>query len=116
MSLRRYLSHRYASERRLRAYLLDPAVEEAVRESIQKTDRGSYLAMEPGLSREIVEAVRRQLALEGDDLPPAVLTTMELRRYVRRLLEVDFPELPVLSFTELLPELQIQPVARVGLS
>jgi type III secretion protein V len=117
MSLRRYLSHRYGSEeKRLRAYLLDPAIEEAVRESIQKTDRGSYLAIEPGLSREIVEAVRRQLALEGDEPPPAVLTTMEIRRYVRRLLEVDFPELPVLSFTELLPELQIQPVARVSLS
>ncbi len=117
MSLRRYLSHRYASaEKRLCALLLDPAIEEAVRESIQKTERGSYLAMEPGLSREIVESVRRQLALAPELPRPAVLTTMELRRYVRRLLEVDFPELPVLSFTELLPELQIQPVARVGLS
>ena len=43
-----------------------------------------------------------------------VLTTMEIRRYVRRLLEVDLPGLPVISYTELLPDVQVQAVARVS--
>jgi type III secretion protein V len=121
MALRRYICHKYSQDagpaRVLRAYLLDPAIEQTIRESIHRSDRGSYLALEPELSRDIVQALRRQLELQpGDEPSPAVLTTMELRRYVRRLFEVDFPELPVLSFTELLPELQVQPVARVSVS
>jgi type III secretion protein V len=117
-SLRRYISHKHATEdRTLRAYLLDPAIEEAVRDSIRRTERGSYLAIEPDLSRDIVQAVRRQVEAHGADEPtPAVLTTMDLRRHVRRLLEVDFPELAVLAYTELVPELRVEPVARVSVT
>jgi len=115
-SLKRQISHRYApAGAALQALLLDPMIEEAVRESIQRTDRGSYLAMEPELSRDIVVAVRERLEAFSDDEPlPVVLTAMEIRRYVRRLLEVEIPELAVLSYNELLPQVQIQPVARVS--
>jgi type III secretion protein V len=118
VGLRRYISHKFGrDDKTLRAYLLDPAIEDAVRDSIQRTDRGSYLAMEPDLSRDIVGALRRHLESHPKDEPwPAVLTTMEIRRHVRRLFEVDFPEVPVLSFTELLPELQVKPVARVSVT
>ncbi len=114
--LSRYISDKYSPDAKtLRALLLDPAIEDAVKDSIQKTDHGSYLAMEPDLSRDIIEAMRRQIANHPSDEPlPAVLTNMEIRRFVRRLLEVDFPDLPVLSFSELTPQLKVQPVARVS--
>jgi type III secretion protein V len=117
-ALRRQISYRYArGEQVLPALLLDPAIEDAVRDSIRKTERGSYLAMEPDLSRDILQAFRRQLEQHPRDEPvPAVLTQMELRRYVRRLVQAEFPELPVLSYAELLPELRLQPVARVSVS
>jgi type III secretion protein V len=116
-ALRRAISWRYAGEgQTLYALLLDPAIEQAVRESIQRTDRGSFLCMEPDLCREIVTAVRRQLELQPAGAPPlAVLTGLEIRRYVRRLLEGELPELPVLSYSELAPELQLRPVGRVSL-
>jgi type III secretion protein V len=117
-ALSRYITHKYADEgHTLRAFLLDPLIEQTVRDAIQKTTSGSYLALEPELSRDIVQAVRGQLRLypEGEPLP-AVLTQVDIRRYVRRLLEVDFPELPVLSHTELLPQLKIQPVARISVA
>jgi type III secretion protein V len=119
-ALRRYISHKFAQQREaktLRALLLDPTIEDAVRDSIQRSGRGSYLALDPELSREIVQALRRQLEAHPIDEPlPAVLTQMEIRRHVRRLLEVDFPELPILSYGELVPELTIQTVARVSVS
>ncbi len=115
-ALRRQISHKFGGGVGvLPAMLLDPMIEQAVRDSIQATDRGNYLAMEPELSREIITAVQAELSSHpADELPPVILTTMEIRRYVRRLLEVDLPGLPVISYTELLPDVQVQAVARVS--
>ena len=38
---------------------------------------------------------------------------MDIRRYVRKLIEMDLYELPVLSFQELTPEITVQPLDRV---
>jgi type III secretion protein V len=38
---------------------------------------------------------------------------MDIRRYMRKLLEQELTELPVLSYQELTPEINIQPLARI---
>ena len=38
---------------------------------------------------------------------------MDVRRYIRKLIEQDLDELPVLSYQELTPEINIQPLARI---
>jgi len=43
-----------------------------------------------------------------------LLTGVEIRRYVRRLVELEHPGLAVLSFQELAPEAQIRPIARIS--
>jgi type III secretion protein V len=115
VALRRFISHRFGgTEGRVLAYLLDPSLEEAVRDSIQQTPQGGYLALEPALSREIMEAVRRVYAgRDPDSAAPVILTGMDLRRYVRRLIEAELPQLHVLSYSELLPEVRIDPLARI---
>ena len=111
-ALRRAITHRHAGDAGvLAAYLLDPMIEDTIRESIQKTPTGSYLALEPQLSRDIVTAVSRAL---GPTPGPALLITgAEIRRYVRRLIETDHPNVAVLSYQELTPEAQIRPIARI---
>jgi type III secretion protein V len=42
-----------------------------------------------------------------------LLTTKDIRRYMRKLLEQDLAELPVLSYQELTQEINIQPLARI---
>ena len=116
VALKRYLSHRYtAGSGVLHALLLDPQIEQTIRESIHRTDKDSYLAIEPSVSRDIVEAVQRQLAQSGLGQPLALLTNLDVRRYTRRLLELDCPNLPVLSYNELQPSVEVRPVARVDL-
>ena len=113
-ALRRVITHRYAGDGgALAAYLLDPMIEDAIRDSVQKTATGSYLALEPQLSQEIVAAVSRAVG-PGAVGGAVLLTGAEIRRYVRRLLETDHPNLPVLSFQELAPEAQIRPIARIS--
>jgi type III secretion protein V len=41
---------------------------------------------------------------------------MDIRRYVRKLLEYEFnPPVAVLSYQELSPDLNVQPVARIAI-
>jgi type III secretion protein V len=41
---------------------------------------------------------------------------MEVRRYLKKLVELHHPAVAVLSFQELAPEIRIQPVARISLN
>ncbi|HZI14685.1 MAG TPA: type III secretion system export apparatus subunit SctV [Myxococcus sp.] len=116
-SQRRYISHKYArGTGTLVVYLLDPNIEDAIRSSIKRTSAGAHLALEPELAQEIVQAVRNECGhLPPSAQRPVILTAMDIRRYVRKLLEYEFnPSFSVLSYQELSPELNIQPVARIS--
>src|SRR5262245_28493662 len=114
VALRRAITYKHAGDSGvLAAYLLDPMIEDAIRDGIQKTAAGSYLALEPQISRDIIGAVGRALGPEGAN-GAVLLTGVEIRRYVRRLVETEHPGLAVLSFQELAPEAQIRPIARIS--
>ena len=116
-ALKRYISHKYTrGGNTLVVYLLDPQIEETVRSSIQHTQSGSYLALEPEITQEILTAVRNEVGnLPPTAQNPVILTTMEIRRYYRKLVELEFPHLAVLSYQELSPDMNIQPIARISL-
>ncbi len=116
MALRRQIGHRYAgAQGYLPAFLLDPMVEQAVADSINQSDSGSFLAMDPELAGDILEAVRAAVEPAFKmGTRPVILTRMEIRRYVRKLIESDLPDVPVLSFQELDPGLEVRPVGRIG--
>ena len=100
----------------LPAYLLAPSVEDAVRGAIRQTSGGSYLALDPSVSKRMLESVKRVVGdLSATAQKPVLLTSMDIRRYLRKLLEQDLYELPVLSYQELTNEINIQPLARIDL-
>jgi type III secretion protein V len=108
---------------RLAAIALDPLVEETLREAIRPGDAGGHLALEPGASHDILAGVGRALAVAVAALPRAdnargavIVTAADLRRHVRRLVEVAHPDLAVLSYAELAPETEIDTVARVSVA
>jgi type III secretion protein V len=98
------------------AYRLDPMIEDTVRDAIHKTAAGSLLALEPPLARDIVSAVGRAVARPartGATPMPILLTSADVRRYVRRLIEVEHPELAVLSYAELAPEARVEDLGTI---
>jgi len=44
-----------------------------------------------------------------------LLTSMDIRRYVRKLVEADLYELPVLSHQELTEEITVQPLGKINI-
>ena len=114
--LRRPLTHALTQgARELSVVLLEPQIEEAVRGAVSRTPAGSFLTLAPAAARDIVSAVRRAIP-QGSEAPVVVLTQPDIRRFVRKLLELDLREARVVSYAELLPEVSIRPVGRATLA
>jgi type III secretion protein V len=113
LGLRRQLSARYASGRRIEALILDGDAEEAVRGAVRPTASGALLQLEPDLADALLDSVRSEL---GSQPHAVLLAPRELRRHVRRLVEGEFPRLPVLAFDELQPDVLVERVGTLRVS
>ena len=109
--LRQQITYRHSIDGVLPVVLLDPSIEEAVRDAIQRTSSGSYLALPPDVARDVVEAFK--VECRPEEGPAIVLTQADVRRFVRRLIEVELPDVVVLSYQELAPEVTVQPLGRI---
>ncbi len=114
--LRRFITFRVTrGAGSLGVYLLDPVIEDTIRRSITRTASGAFLTLAPAASRDVIASVRHALeenpAPKGDT-PRVVLTQPDIRRFVRKLVEADLPDVVVVSFAELLPEVSLQPLGR----
>jgi type III secretion protein V len=116
-ALKRHLSHKHSSgQNMLPAYLFAPKVEETIRGAIRQTSAGSYLALDPAVSRRLLDAIKQTVGdLSNSAQRPVLLTSMDIRRYVRKMIEQDLYELPVISYQELTQDINIQPLARIEL-
>ena len=117
-SLKRYISYKYSlGQSTLSVYLLDPEIEDMVRGAIKQTSAGSYLALDPDSAQLIIQTMRNIITpTPSGAQPPVLLTAIDVRRFVRKLIEKDFPDLAVVSAQEIVPEIRIQPLGRVQLS
>ncbi|MFK0570326.1 type III secretion system export apparatus subunit SctV [Endozoicomonas sp.] len=116
-SLKRYISYKYSNGKNmLPVYLLDQDVEDTIRSGIRQTSAGSYLALDPSTSAQFVENVKHSVGKIGHlEHKPVLITSMDIRRYVRKLLELEVYDLAVLSHQELTEEITVQPLGRISL-
>jgi len=117
-SQKRYISYKYSQgQSTLSVYLLDPEIEEMVRGAIKQTSAGSYLALDPDSVNLILKAMRNTITpIPPGGQPPVLLTAIDVRRFVRKLIETEYPDLSVVSYQEILPEIRIQPLGRIQIS
>lgn len=117
-SLKRYISYKYSQGQTvLSVYLLDPEIEDLLRGAIKQTSAGSYLALDPDTVQMILHAIRNTVVpTPPGGQPPVLLTAIDVRRFARKLIEGEFPDLHVVSYQEIVPEIRIQPLGRIQLS
>jgi type III secretion protein V len=116
--MRRPITHELTGgTRELGVYLLDGPIEETIRGAIARTAAGSFLTLAPSAGRDVIAAVRRALGQSADPEAPLILLTQpDIRRFVRKLVEGDYPKMRVVSYAELLPEINIKPLAKATLA
>lgn len=117
-SLKRYISYKYSlGQSVLSVYILDPEIEDMVRGAIKQTSAGSYLALDPDSVQLILQGVRSIVAPPPPGgQPPVILTAIDVRRFVRKLIEMEFTDISVVSYQEIVPEIRIQPLGRIQIS
>lgn len=114
--LKRYISYKFSRGQNILAvYLLEPGLEEKIRKAVRQTSAGAYLALDPATVKALLTAVRREVGnIAETNQRPVLLTSLDVRRYTRKLIEQEFYELPVLSHQELTEEITIQPLGRIA--
>lgn len=102
-------------QQQLPVYVLSYEVESEVREAVRYSQSGGPLGLNPDTAREMLDCVRALEAVRRDaSFPrPVLLAPGDVRRAVRALLENDFPDLPVVSVSDLVPSVVVQPIGRV---
>ncbi|OWQ47976.1 EscV/YscV/HrcV family type III secretion system export apparatus protein [Roseateles noduli] len=112
--LGRYLAFEASGGRNyVSAILLDAGVEQAIRQCIKPTPTGNYLAMPPESAAAITEKVMR-IAGESPEAGVAVITSMDIRRYVKKIIESRLEGLRVYSYQELGNQVELRPLGRVA--
>ncbi|MDQ2085877.1 flagellar biosynthesis protein FlhA [Herbivorax sp. ANBcel31] len=115
-SLGRAISKKFMKEKKSSVITLDPKLEQVIMDSVQKTETGSFLNIEPGLINSIINNLSKQVQkLMQLGQQPIVLSSPVVRLYFKRLADQSIPGLVVLSYNELDPDIQVQAVGTVSI-
>ncbi len=114
-ALGRAISKKFFTDSRSSVITLDPKLEQLLLDSLQKTETGTYLSLDPGTTNAILGSLSRQVQkLVQLGQQPIVLASPVVRLYFKKLADQSIPGLVVLSYNELDPELEIQSVGVVS--
>jgi len=114
-ALSRTISNDLAVEGVIACITLAKAAEDAIQNSIQHKDTGSYLAIDPTIAQRILDGIGEAIVLFDSGSRPTLLATPQIRPYVRNLTERYYPALTVISHNEVTPNLKIRSLGTVTL-
>ncbi len=112
-ALQRHISSKYQENEVMQALTLTPQLEADLGESLQQSENGSFLNLDPGKARQILDAVIgkfNEARTQGKQ--PVILTNPILRFHLKRLLDrgQSKNQVPVLSYNEIDPGIDVRSV------
>ena len=115
VALRRHITQRYVGPNRsINALIAHPELEDALRQALRGAGQAGQVAIDPQLLQRVVADIRAVRDESGGGFARAVLLcSMDIRRHLRKLIEGEFCELPVLSFQELSGDVPVVPLGQV---
>jgi flagellar biosynthesis protein FlhA len=110
------ISSAHAVGGRLPVLTFEPMVEHSMLEALRTGDSGSFLALDPEQAERLaMEVARVAQTAEQRGENPVLMCAATLRPAVRRLVRNIAPGLPVLAYSELSPQLQVETIGVVSL-
>jgi flagellar biosynthesis protein FlhA len=121
-ALARTLCRLYADETdTLHCVTLDPALEELVYSHLHRGDHGTTSSMPPQAVQSTVRRIGETLAAltsagrGAAGRSAVVLCAPQIRLAIRRMLEASLPQVAVLGYNEVVPEVRLEAATMIGL-
>ncbi len=111
--LARYISAHFACDQVLRAVVLSNPLEEMIRQGIRQSAGGTFINLEPAQLDHFYDAMSLVMTPLRHRRDIVFLTAMDVRRFVRKLTEMHYPGIAVLSFSEIVPSAQVSVIDSV---
>lgn len=116
-SLKRTISHQFAEAGQLKVITLDAKIENMIMGAVKKLDTGSYLALEPATIQSIISSSGGQIDKIRELVPHSVILTSPIvRMYYKKLIDQFYPNVIVLSFSEIDSTVQIQALGNIAIA
>jgi len=115
-ALARQITQQYSPGKdSMKVITIGPVLERRITEAVQQTEQGTYLALDPMTTQQIYQRLSDQVkrVLENGH-QPIILASPSIRMYVRQIVDRTMPDVPVLSYNELEPSVEIQSVGVVN--
>ena len=113
-ALSRNISRQYVQNNVMTCITLEPQTENLIVGSVQHSDRGSFVTLDPNSLQLFIASLSNELQkLTSAGFHPVLLTSPASRLYVRKLTERIAPNLVILSFAELESTIDVQSVGMV---
>jgi len=95
---------------------IDPSLEEVMIGAIHQSEYGSFLALDPNVGERVLVQISSQLQnFKRMKLLPVILCSPRLRPHFKRFIERSFPDVAVLSYNEIVPQVKVQSVGMISL-
>ena len=114
-ALWRSITKKFTNSKKTKVITLEQKLEQTIVDSVQQTDYGSYLSMDPSITQRIAGSLMKEIEkITSFGEQPIVLTSPMVRMYFKRIADQIMPGLIVLSYNEIDPSIEIQSIGMVN--
>lgn len=117
MRLRRHLITQHRGEQTwISGWMIGDGIENQIREATRQTAAGSYSSLDPVFNQRIVDSIRDAVdSMEGHRQNHVLITAIDVRRFLRKVIEREFWDLRVLSFQEIGEETEMRIIGNIDI-
>src|SRR5699024_9216830 len=112
------ITKQYATEKMsLKVITVSGKVEKMIAENVQQSERGNYLSLDPDTQEAIIKNIHAEVEkLTIQEETSVILCSPAIRMYLKQLLDSFLPQVVVLSYNELEPDVHVQSVGVVNVA
>ncbi|WP_369309396.1 EscV/YscV/HrcV family type III secretion system export apparatus protein [Providencia rettgeri] len=115
MGLRRHIIAKHSfGQPWISGWIIGNNIENHIREAIRQTSSGSYSSLEPSFSQKLIEEIN-EVIKDNQQNKYVLITTIDVRRFLRKVIEREFYGLNVLSFQEIGEDVELRILGNIDL-
>lgn len=111
-SLARQICSKYVDQDdTITVFTIDPQLEETMINAVHQSEYGAFLALDPHLGEKVIAQINDHISnFRRMDKPPCGLCSPRLRPHLKKFTERNHPNLTILSYQEIVPQVKVQSI------